>query len=104
VGVAYTQAITGSGGTAPYSFAVTTGTLPAGLTLTAAGVLAGTPTTAGTSTFTIRGADANGCFATLSYTVTIPAAVPTLSQWAMIALTLLLITAGYVAIRRRRTI
>lgn len=74
IGVAYTQTITGSGGTAPYSFGVTVGTLPAGLTLTAAGVLAGTPTTVGTSTFTIRGTDANGCFAELAYTIVVAAA------------------------------
>ena len=63
VGVAYTQTITASGGTAPYTFAVISGTLPAGLTLTAGGVLSGTPTTPGSSTVTIRGTDANGCFA-----------------------------------------
>jgi hypothetical protein len=76
IGVAYSQTITGSGGAAPYTFAVTAGGLPAGLTLSAAGVLAGTPTTAGSSTFTIRGTDANGCFAELAYTIVIVAAPP----------------------------
>ena len=76
VGIAYSQTIAGSGGTAPYSFGVTAGTLPAGLTLTAAGVLAGTPTTAGTSTFTIRGTDANGCVASVAYTIVVAAAPP----------------------------
>jgi hypothetical protein len=74
VGVAYSQAITGSGGTAPYTFGVTVGTLPAGLTLTAAGLLAGTPTTPGTVTFTIRGTDALGCFADVVRTVVVVAA------------------------------
>jgi len=77
VAVAYSQTILGSGGTAPYTFSLTAGTLPAGLTLTTAGVLAGTPTTAASSTFTIRGTDANGCFASITYTVVIaPAVVP----------------------------
>jgi hypothetical protein len=40
------------GGIPPYTFA-STGTLPTGITLTSAGVLAGTPTAAGTSTFTV---------------------------------------------------
>ncbi|MBP8273583.1 MAG: DUF3494 domain-containing protein, partial [Acidobacteria bacterium] len=71
VGTPYTQPITASGGTAPYTFAVTTGTLPAGLTLSAAGVLSGTPTTAGTSTVTITGTDANGCPASIVYTLVI---------------------------------
>lgn len=76
VGTPYTQPITASGGTAPYTFAVTTGTLPAGLTLSAAGVLSGTPTTAGTSTVTITGTDANGCPASIVYTLVIaPVAV-----------------------------
>ncbi len=36
VGLAYNQTISASGGTAPYSYAVTAGSLPAGLTLNAA--------------------------------------------------------------------
>lgn len=101
IGVAYTQTITGSGGTAPYSFGVTVGTLPAGLTLTAAGVLAGTPTTAGTSAFTIRSTDAVGCFAEIVYTQTISALppVPTMSQWAVIALGALLLLGGALVVR-----
>jgi hypothetical protein len=74
VAVAYSQTITGSGGTAPYTFVVVGGALPAGLTLTPAGVLAGTPTTAGSANFTIRGTDANGCFGTVTYTVVVAAA------------------------------
>ena len=74
VGVAYSQTITASGGTAPYTFAVIGGTLPAGLTLTTAGVLSGTPTVAGPSTFTIRGTDANGCPGVITYTIAIAAA------------------------------
>jgi hypothetical protein len=76
VAVAYSVAMSGSGGTAPYSFGVTLGALPADLTLTGAGVLAGTPTAAGSSTFTIRGTDALGCFAELVSTVVIAAAPP----------------------------
>ena len=48
--------------------------MPAGLTLTSAGVLAGTPTTAGASTFTIRGIDANGCAQTIVLALVIAAA------------------------------
>lgn len=76
VAAAYSQTIVATGGVAPNSFAVTSGTLPAGLTLTADGVLAGTPTAAGTFTFTVRGTDANGCFASLVFTVVIAAAPP----------------------------
>ncbi|MDO8680023.1 MAG: putative Ig domain-containing protein [Acidobacteriota bacterium] len=71
VGVAYSQTITASGGIAPYTFTVPPGTLPAGLTLSAAGVLSGTPTTAETQTFTVTATDANGCASTQTYTVVI---------------------------------
>ena len=104
VGVAYSTTLTASGGTAPYNFGVTAGALPAGMTLTAGGVLAGTPTAVAAATFTIRATDANGCFAELSYTVT-PAAgpipVPTLPQWAFMVLALLLGATGVMALRRR---
>jgi hypothetical protein len=101
VGVAYSQTITGSGGTAPYTFGVTSGTLPAGLTLTAAGVLAGTPTTAGSSTVTIRGTDANGCFGSVVYTIVIAPAVPTLPQIFVLILALGLVAVGYLRLRGR---
>jgi hypothetical protein len=100
-GVAYNQTITATNGTAPYTFSLISGALPPGISATPAGVLSGTPTTPGTTTFTVRVTDANGCFATLAYTFTVAAAVPTLSQWAMIVLTMLLALAGYAAMRRR---
>jgi Ice-binding-like/Putative Ig domain len=104
VGVAYSQTITASGGTAPYNFSVTAGTLPAGLTLTAAGtlgLLSGTPTAAGTSTFTIRATDANGCFAEIPFTMVIATGVPTLPQAFVLMLALGLIAIGYFRLRRR---
>jgi hypothetical protein len=74
VGVAYSQPITASGGTPPHTFALTTGALPPGLTLTPAGLISGTPATAGTFTFSISGIDANGCSGTLAYTIVVAAA------------------------------
>ncbi len=53
------QQITAAGGTPPYTFAVTAGTLPPGLTLSAAGALSGNPTTLGSYTFTIRATDSS---------------------------------------------
>lgn len=101
VGVAYSQTITGSGGTAPYTFTVTSGALPAGLTLTSTGVLSGTPTTSATSTFTIRGTDANGCFAERAFTISITTAVPTLPQAFVVLLALGLGGLGYFRLRQR---
>ena len=47
VGTAYSTELKVTGGTAPYTWVVSSGALPPGLTLSAAGVLSGTPTTAG---------------------------------------------------------
>jgi hypothetical protein len=58
VGTAYSQQLQSSGGTAPITWSVTLGPLPAGLTLNSGtGVISGTPTTAGTSNFTVQAAD-----------------------------------------------
>jgi hypothetical protein len=101
IAVPYSQTLTASGGATPYSFGVTAGALPAGLVLSPTGTLAGTPTVAGNSAFTIRATDANGCFREVSYTINIPGIppVPTLSEWAMLALAALLALAGYKALR-----
>jgi len=54
----YNQTLTFTGGTNPVSWAVTTGTLPAGLVLgPTTGTISGTPTTAGTSNFTVTATD-----------------------------------------------
>jgi type VI secretion system secreted protein VgrG len=101
VGLAYSQQLGGTGGTAPYAFGVSSGTLPAGLTLTPAGLLAGTPTTAGTSTFTLRAIDSAACFGTRGYTVSITTAVPTLPQVFVMLLAVGLMALGYLRLRRR---
>lgn len=60
VGAAYDAALLPAGGTGPYSYAVTSGSLPAGLTLDpSVGTITGTPTTAGTSTATITVTDSS---------------------------------------------
>src|SRR5512140_1996463 len=71
VGTAYIQTFAASGGTAPYSWSVTSGTLPAGLTLSAAGILSGTPTTVDNSSFTVQAS--GGGTATKSFSLTVNA-------------------------------
>ncbi|MEO7271062.1 MAG: ice-binding family protein [Vicinamibacterales bacterium] len=101
LGVAYSQLIAASGGAGPYSFSVAAGALPAGLTLSPAGVLSGTPTSAGSSTFTLRGTDAGGCFAESASTMLIATAVPTLPQVFVLLLAGTLMALGYLRVRRR---
>jgi hypothetical protein len=77
-GVAYSQTVSASGGTAPYSYAVSSGLRPQGLTLSSTGELSGTPTQVGTFTFSIDATDSStGVGApystSTSYTVTIAA-------------------------------
>ncbi len=73
----YAQTISASGGVGPYCFAITAGSLPAGLSLDAgSGQISGTPTAAGTSVFTIGATDVNGCTGTGSNTITIFATPP----------------------------
>lgn len=103
-GVPFSQTLTGSGGTAPFSFSVTAGALPPGVTLTQAGtfgLLSGTPTTPGTFTFTIRGTDATGAFVDQAFTLVIAAPVPTLPQAFVVLLALGLTAVGYFRLRRR---
>ena len=45
VGAVYSRQLSATGGTAPYAFVVDAGTLPAGLSLSPAGLVSGTPTT-----------------------------------------------------------
>ena len=60
VGVAYSSTLNASGGTAPYAWSITTGSLPAGLTLNAStGAISGTPTTSGLASFTVKVTDAS---------------------------------------------
>ena len=73
VGTPYSQTLAASGGTAPLTWSVSTGALPTGLTLSATGSLTGTPTAAGTFTFTIQVADATRATATKSFTITVTA-------------------------------
>ena len=55
VGSSYTATLAATGGTPPYTWSLAGGSLPAGLTLNGnTGVISGTPTSAGTSSFTVQ--------------------------------------------------
>ena len=63
VGAAYTATLAATGGTAPYTWTLTSGTLPAGLSLATTGVISGTPTGAGSASFTVTVTDSTGTLA-----------------------------------------
>lgn len=81
VNTSYSAMLTASGGSGAYTWSITDGNLPTGLTLNPSGSISGTPTTAGTSSVTIKATDANSKTATMTYSVTISAqsAAPALS-------------------------
>lgn len=87
--LAYSQTIATTGGTGAKTFAVATGTLPAGLNLNSTtGVIDGTPETgsAGDYPITIEVTDASGAVASQAYTLTINAVTLgslTFKQWSI---------------------
>ena len=74
VGVAYSQILTATGGTVPYTWAINTGALPPGLALNpVTGQIGGTPTTAGASNFSIQVTDGHGHSAIKAFSLSIAA-------------------------------
>ncbi|TAG83022.1 MAG: hypothetical protein EAZ21_02290 [Betaproteobacteria bacterium] len=56
-GTLFSQTLSSSGGLAPYTYALQSGVLPLGVTLSSAGVLSGTPTQRGAYSFSVRSTD-----------------------------------------------
>jgi len=76
-GSAYSAALAATGGTTPYTWNISAGTLPAGLNLTASsGVISGTPASAGNSSFTVRVKDAKNNTATKTLSISIASSGP----------------------------
>ncbi len=81
VGVPYSQQLAATGGQAPFTWSLVGGAQPTGLTLSAGGVLSGTPSTAAGSPFgfMVRVTDALGGTSTQAYVVSI-AGAPTITN------------------------
>ena len=68
----YSQAVATTGGKGPYSWSVTSGSLPAGLTLDSInGSISGTPVTSGTGDFTIQLSDAGNVTVSKALAITV---------------------------------
>ncbi|WP_313918764.1 Ig domain-containing protein [Tahibacter sp.] len=105
VGQLYSANVSASGGLSPYTFAVSVGALPPGLSLSASGVISGTPTASGLYNFTVTATDANGFTGNRAYPLTINGAVsivpvPALSTWSLLLLLLVLGSCAGYALRR----
>jgi hypothetical protein len=80
VGVAYTFEFAATGGRGPYKWEIADGTLPAGLTMDAAGKVTGSPTATGTFAATVRLTDSNQTVTSQQVSITVrPAAAPNVS-------------------------
>ncbi|MGC9198765.1 MAG: putative Ig domain-containing protein [Acidobacteriaceae bacterium] len=76
---AYTQTLRGSGGIPPYTWSVSQGVLPAGLTLSSSGVIGGLPIAVGAASFTVKLTDSGSPALTTSASYTLSTVYPPLA-------------------------
>ena len=76
----YAAQLGASGGTAPYSWSISSANLPAGLTLSSSGAISGTPTQSGNFSFSVSVKDSSSSAQTANqaFSINIIAATPTL--------------------------
>jgi hypothetical protein len=89
LGAPYQQALSATGGTAPYSFVMgpESGELPPGLSIDRAGVVYGTPTKRGSYPFSVWAIDASGCAGAMTIRLVADGvAAPTITPSATTAL------------------
>jgi len=70
-GSSYSAGIEVSGGTPPYAFSLTSGSLPPGVTLSPDGTISGSPTAAGNYPFEVTVTDANNIQQTMAFSISV---------------------------------
>jgi sugar lactone lactonase YvrE len=83
VASSYSQTLFATGGTMPYYWSVISGGLPAGLSLSTAGVISGTPSMATNASFTVQVMGADGGTASRSFSLAIVLAQPTITTTSL---------------------
>ena len=79
VSVPYSQSFSGTGGVPPYTWTVNSGSLPQGLSMSASGIISGTPVTVGTVSFGVQATDAAGAIVTATTSIVIKPAPLTIT-------------------------
>ena len=82
-GAAYSETLGGTGGTGGYSWSLTTGSLPAGLSLSGGGTISGTPTAVGPSSFTVQVKDSAQNTATKALSISVAPAPLTITTTSL---------------------
>ncbi len=109
VGFAQNVMLQAGGGMPPYTFSLIADSLPPGMSLSTGGQLSGTPTVAGSYSFSVRASDANGCLLVRRYTLNVAAtlvgqvpaqAIPTLPLLGLLLLGALLSLTAWAVLRR----
>jgi hypothetical protein len=77
IGVPYSASLAASGGVPPYTWSITSGTLPAGLSLSSSGLISGTPTNQETQSFTVQVSDSQTTPATATANLSLTINGPT---------------------------
>ncbi len=75
----YSATLSASGGSIPYTWSLASGTLPNGLTLNAGGSISGTPSLAGSFSFTVQAKDAAAQSASKNFSINVASPVPTVA-------------------------
>lgn len=75
LGAAYSHTPAVTNGTAPYAWTLVSGTLPTGLTLAANGLISGTPTVQGVTSFVLKVTDSAGATATAGFDILVNGAL-----------------------------
>src|SRR5262249_43316775 len=86
LGVSYSTQLTATGGGTPYTWVLSAGTLPTGLSLAANGLLSGTPTQTGTFNFSVTVSAPNSTSASRSFTLNVSSSSLTITTTTLNAL------------------
>ena len=96
VGTRYSQTLVATGGSGSYTFEISSGSLPDGLSLSSAGAISGTPTTASTCSFIVQVTDEGGNTASKTYSLSIYSASSTSSTSSIVTISTSSLASGVV--------